>query len=252
MIYNCFMVWVYLSPHLDDAALSCGGLIWQQVQAGDPVQVWTVFAGEPPPGPLSLFAQVLHKRWGFTHECAVAERRREDIRAMQVLGASIQHFAVPDAVYRRHPKTNEVLYHTWDDVINGIAPGEEYLVDRLVIDLARLLPASATLMVPLTLGNHIDHLLTRVAAEQLHRPIRYYLDFPYVEEYAGEIPSLVPEGYQRKIHPITARGLAFWQDSVAAYASQLSSFWNDEGEMREAIVRHCEKFGGTTLWEIKE
>ena len=29
------MRWIYLSPHFDDAVLSCGGLIWEQTHSGD-------------------------------------------------------------------------------------------------------------------------------------------------------------------------------------------------------------------------
>ena len=50
-------MWIYLSPHFDDAVLSCGWLIWQQAQAGQRVEIWTVCAGEIPPGPLTPFAQ---------------------------------------------------------------------------------------------------------------------------------------------------------------------------------------------------
>jgi hypothetical protein len=35
------MRWIYLSPHLDDAALSAGGLIYEQTQAGIQVEIWT-------------------------------------------------------------------------------------------------------------------------------------------------------------------------------------------------------------------
>jgi LmbE family N-acetylglucosaminyl deacetylase len=33
------MRWIYLSPHFDDAVLSCGGLIFDQAQAGTPVEI---------------------------------------------------------------------------------------------------------------------------------------------------------------------------------------------------------------------
>ncbi|MBN2499463.1 MAG: PIG-L family deacetylase, partial [Anaerolineales bacterium] len=54
---------IYLSPHLDDVALSCGGLVWEQAQAGMAVEVWSVCAGDPPPGELSEYARSLHARW---------------------------------------------------------------------------------------------------------------------------------------------------------------------------------------------
>ena len=56
------MRWIYLSPHFDDAVLSCGGLIRAQSQEGLAVEIWTIFAGDPPPGPLSEFALKIHAR----------------------------------------------------------------------------------------------------------------------------------------------------------------------------------------------
>lgn len=39
---------IYLSPHLDDAALSCGGLVYLERKADLPVLVVTVMAGDAP------------------------------------------------------------------------------------------------------------------------------------------------------------------------------------------------------------
>jgi LmbE family N-acetylglucosaminyl deacetylase len=57
------MDWIYLSPHLDDVVLSCGGLVWEQARQGERVEIWTICAGDPPPIPLSSFAASLHERW---------------------------------------------------------------------------------------------------------------------------------------------------------------------------------------------
>jgi len=53
------MNWIYISPHLDDVAFSSGGLVWEQSNAGEQVGIWTIFAGDPPVGPLSDFAEKL-------------------------------------------------------------------------------------------------------------------------------------------------------------------------------------------------
>ena len=41
------MRWIYISPHLDDAVLSAGGLLYDQAQKGIPVEIWTVVCGYP-------------------------------------------------------------------------------------------------------------------------------------------------------------------------------------------------------------
>ncbi len=94
------MRWIYFSPHLDDVVLSCGGLIWQQTQAGDNVEVWTICAGDLPAGPYTAFVEELHARWE-TSENAVLIRRREDRMACSRLGATWRHLPIPDSVYRR-------------------------------------------------------------------------------------------------------------------------------------------------------
>jgi LmbE family N-acetylglucosaminyl deacetylase len=81
------MPWIYLSPHFDDVALSCGGLVWEQTQIGEMVSIWTVCAGEPPLGDLSPFAKELHSRWEVGQN-APNQRKNEDTRSCHRLGVS--------------------------------------------------------------------------------------------------------------------------------------------------------------------
>ena len=109
---------LYLSPHLDDAALSNGGFIFQQTRAGKTVLVVTFMAGDAPPV-LSDFAQELHDRWQLDRDAA-ARRRLEDQNACAILGADVLHLAFPDCVYRSHPQTGENMYRFRDDIIGSI------------------------------------------------------------------------------------------------------------------------------------
>ena len=76
---------IYLSPHLDDAALSCAGRMAGQVAAGETVRVANVFAGVPDYGRLSAYAERQHTKWGHPRD-AVGMRRAEDQRVMGRLG----------------------------------------------------------------------------------------------------------------------------------------------------------------------
>ena len=98
------MIWIFLSPHFDDAALSCGGLAWEQAQQGDRVEIWTVCSGSPPDLPLPPFARQLHARWGTGGPETVERRRLEDEEACRRLGALARYFDVPDCIYRRLPE----------------------------------------------------------------------------------------------------------------------------------------------------
>src|SRR5512140_3401369 len=172
------MHWIYISPHFDDAVLSCGGLIWDQSQAGEEVEIWTLFAGDPPQGPLSDFATVNHKLWGVTSgEEVVAMRKAEDEAAARIVGAELVHYAIPDCIYRRSP-AGEYLYT--ETVFASPHPADKYPPRRVAATLKSELSQGDTLVCPLTLGGHVDHVLARRAAESLHKPLLYYADIPYL------------------------------------------------------------------------
>ena len=82
--------YVYLSPHLDDAVLSCGGLIHRQRQEGESVLVVTIFAGSADQAAASDFATSLCRSWGLGPDPVMA-RRIEDQRALSFLSAEYRH-----------------------------------------------------------------------------------------------------------------------------------------------------------------
>ena len=242
---------IFLSPHFDDAALSCGGLIWDLALSGAELEVWTICAGLPPSPELSDFAAEMHARWQLSVEQAVQARREEDAAAMARLNAPARYFTVPDAIYRRHPKTGEFLYTSGEELFGGLDPGDAPTVRLLAGTLAEALPGGeARLIAPLTVGNHVDHQLVRAAAEELAVPVAYYPDYPYSREHSDQdIAALAPAGYRPRAYPVSPDGLAAWQDSTAAYVSQISTFWASEAALRDEIDAHCTRFQGVTLWE---
>ncbi len=245
--YNAGMAWVYLSPHLDDAALSCGGLAWEQAQAGEAVSIWTICAGEPPPGELSLFARQLHARWQAGQN-APAIRRMEDSESCRRIGASYRHFSIPDCIYRRHPQTGEFMYASEASLNGPLHPGDMQLVHALGDELQRCLPVEAIFACPLAFGNHVDHQLTCLAAEDYPRNTWYYADFPYVLRSHPQLEQLRLQGWKSRLYPISRGGLLAWQESIAAHASQNSTFWPGEPEMRRAVSDYLAEAGGIRLW----
>lgn len=241
------MLWVYLSPHFDDVALSCGGLVWEQVQAGDSVNIWTVCAGGAPDGALSSFAKELHARWE-TDQDATAQRRLEDLNSCQRLGADSRYFNLPDCIYRRHPQTGEFLYAS-EAALNGrLQPGDTQSITSVREDLMQSLQTGIVLVSPLGLGNHVDHQLTRLAVEGASHALSYYADYPYVLTCKEQLVNLEQEGWSSQLFPVSQEGLAAWQDSIATHASQISTFWSRETEMRRAIEDYWGLNCGIRLW----
>jgi LmbE family N-acetylglucosaminyl deacetylase len=238
MVKMSLMEWIYLSPHFDDAALSCGGLIWEQSQRGERVQVWTICAGTPPPGELSPFAASLHDRWQ-TGADPVEERRREDREACRVLGASLRHFAIPDCIYRPRQDESCPVCDSEESLFTGFNPQD----DRLADELSRQIQAEkdALIISPLGLGGHVDHWLVRTAAERSGCRLLYYPDYPYVLTDQHD-PAL--QGLSAQDFLVSERGLSAWGEAIAAYRSQVSSFWPDLEHMRAAIREYWASTGG--------
>jgi LmbE family N-acetylglucosaminyl deacetylase len=237
------MDWIYFSPHLDDVALSLGGLVWEQTQAGQAVSIWTICAGDSPPGQFSPFAQSLHTRWEVGRE-ASAQRRAEDIESCRRLGAGYYHFNIPDCIYRRSPLTGEHLYASEDALWTPVHPDEGELVAALSRTIREMLPSPVKLVCPLTIGNHVDHRLTRAAVEGVGAALIYYAEYPYVLDVDF---SMIVAGFKSSLHTLTHGGLLAWQDAIAAHRSQLSTFWKSPDEMRNAILSYYNAMGGIWL-----
>ena len=245
--YNCGMHWIFLSPHLDDAPLSCGGLIWQLVKRGDQVENWTLFAGDPPPNPPTspLFIEY-HTRWGIGFN-PLEQRRAEDVCANRCLGARERHFSLQDAIYRTHPQTGGARVPDEAELFGGDPLVETELMQDIRALLAAEIPPGVRVVCPMTIGGHIDHRLTRLAAEGLGLRLWYYADFPYaaMERTQGQTwrnPAWKP--YHRRP---TRSSLPAWGDAIACYASQITSFWRDEADMRASLEAFW-RSGGGLIW----
>lgn len=241
------MHWIYLSPHFDDVALSCGGLVWEQARADDAVSIWTVCAGNVSDVMLSPFAKELHLRWKTEHD-AVAQRRLEDIRSCHRLRTTYHHLTIPDCIYRLDPYTNESLYASEESLNGPLQHADTQNIDLLTEKIKHSIAEDVELVCPLGLGNHVDHQLTRLAVERLNRTGWYYADYPYVLRCDGKLDQLEQDGWIFQTFPISLDGLVAWQEAVAAHASQISTFWKDEHEMRMALSDYLEQNQGIRLW----
>jgi len=239
------MRWIYLSPHFDDAVLSCGGWIWEQANAGIPVQVWTICSGEPPIGPLSMQARHCHRVWGTgSGRETVALRRLEDQAANRAVGASWRHLSLPDCIYRLSPR-GDPLY---PGAVNVLPHKLEAGLDQaLAAEIQAGLEPDDQVACPLAIGGHVDHLLTRAAALRLGRPIWYYADLPYL---LREPTALAPavQGLREAFHPVSSEGLQAWLNGVSAHASQMLMLFSSEGEMRATFRQYWIVQRGIRIW----
>ncbi len=248
------MRWIYLSPHLDDAVLSAGGLIYEQTRAGIPVEIWTFMCGVPPKEDgNSPFAQLLQAQWGFSSaEEAVRERRTEDRNAAAIVGASVVHFDFLDCIYRRG-RDGEWLY---TDISVPPHVEDAGIPARIAETVSARLQPDDVLVCQLSVGSHVDHVLVRMGAELLGRSLFYDIDIPYLF-YKPEELAPKSTGMKESVHSITEAGLRSWQEAVLAYKSQiptlgegmstpeqarasLRSFWAERGGIRLLQIGHTD------------
>jgi LmbE family N-acetylglucosaminyl deacetylase len=244
---------VYLSPHMDDAALSCGGAIARFTAAGQRVLVVNVCSGSPPPGgPLSPFAALQHERWGLPPDQAVARRLAEDAEALAILGADGLELGLLDAIYRLPG-----AYVDDATLFGPVARGDTLAADAgpALETLAARLPG-AVFYAPLGVGNHVDHVAVHAVAGRLAASgatVAYYEDFPYAARAEGAVEARLDKlgGADRfgpAVAPIDAvieRKLA----AVAAYASQLATLFGGREQMERAVADYALRVGGGSLAE---
>lgn len=241
---------IYLSPHLDDVTLSCGGQVFQQTRAGKRVLIVTITAGDPPASAVSDYAQSLHTRWELVTD-AVTVRRAEDRAANELLGADTVHWSLPDCIYRYHPITGAPFYVSDPDIFGDVHPAELPLVATLSAQMAAL-PPHQQLYVPLTIGHHVDHQLTRTAAERAFAPstLAYYEDYPYAQQpdaLVGVIPA-DRAGWQATVIALEEGAIQAKIAAIAAFQSQFSTFFKDRADLETQIRTFTKQTGGERVW----
>lgn len=237
---------IYLSPHLDDVALSCGGQVFQQTQAGASVLIVTLTAADAPNDNLPPFAEAHHASWQLDAQ-AVANRRAEDVAACRLLGADWVHLSIMDAIYRRDPRSGTPLYES-DETLFGEVNSAEIPLLAQIAEQLRKLPSADSIISPLTVGNHVDHVLMRQAAEQAFGDsLHYYEDYPYCHWHG--LGNKVNDAWVSETMPISADALAAKIAAVAAYNSQVDHLFEDTNTMRTMLNAYTKEVGGERVWQ---
>lgn len=239
---------LYLSPHFDDAALSCGGQIARRTRRGERVLVVTVFAAPDPPSPPSGFARRLHRIWGLDDGAVVAARRREDRRACEILGAAAAAWPFREAIYRLRPADGRALYPGRRALFGAHRDGDPLDLDALAQRLASA-PAAGRVAAPLAAGGHVDHRLLRRAAERVFGDrLALYEDLPYAARRGAVRRALAGADLEERVEELAAEDLEAKVRAVAAHASQVRMLFGSRRRMERRIRRWARRAGGERSW----
>jgi LmbE family N-acetylglucosaminyl deacetylase len=197
-----------LSPHLDDAVLSAGGLIDRTVKQGGSVVAGTIFTADAKTdGEASPLVRELHEWWGLGPK-PYEIRREEDIASVRSLGADYIHGGLPDSIYR-HGDGGEALYATRKAIFSS--PSERDSIDRPLGDLISSWVKAVrpnVVLCPMAVGRHVDHVVTTEAARlqfsNWDAEVFLYEDIPYSAGFfPPDYPDSVPAARERSNWQIT-------------------------------------------------
>src|SRR5260221_4259364 len=178
---------VIVSPHQDDAVLSCGGLLTQLVGKTD-ITVVNVFT-KAHKKPYTLSTKMFLKASGFTDATLLYQVRfEEDTKVLAMLGIKPVNLDLEDALFRR--KKNKTwlgnilsefdhVYPTYRwHIIKNIAK-DDYAGEELKKQLIKFKNKKTLVIAPLGIGNHADHVIVGNVCEALFDNLFFYADFPY-------------------------------------------------------------------------
>lgn len=240
---------LFVSPHLDDIALSCGGLVRRLATQGQQVVVATVCTADRPAGqPLSAAAQHVHWEWQLGDDQPYAMRRAEDEAACAALGATPVHLGLLDAIYR-HDDAGAPLY-TSNFIGGQVAEHDwQHFFPLLKAALQPHMRHAQRIYAPLSIGGHVDHVLVRQAVEEIagDAPLLFYEDYPYAGKTdwqdSGVTTGLAPLPIGLSEAEIAARIHA-----ISQYPSQMFALFEQAATMPAKVRQYVGEAGGEKYW----
>jgi len=207
---------LFISPHLDDVAFSCGGSVIAFGRAGWRVVVVTAFtASVPSPQGFALACQLDKGLPGDVDYLAIRRREDEDFAARAGVAATVW-LDLPEAPHRGYDSAT-ALFGAFARV-DDVAP---VLADRLGRSVGAEQPD--LVFAPQALGAHVDHRRVAEAVAAVADPgaVRWYQDLPYaIRDPAARSPLAALDDLREEPLDVTAT-IDAKGHAVAAYRTQL-------------------------------
>jgi LmbE family N-acetylglucosaminyl deacetylase len=223
---------LFISPHLDDAAFSCGATLARLAAEKWQTILCTVFTKSVPRAEGFALACQLDK--GLSAEIDYMKlRRAEDCRAAKILNASeVLHLNFAEAPHRGYESAAELFagLKEADEMWRHVAEHLALLDDIHQPDL---------IFAPQGLGDHVDHRQTvrAVRGSLASEKICWYRDAPYAirqpNASANDLPFDDLSEMPLDVSPYLERKIA----ACAAYASQIDFQFGGADKLKEVLRR---------------
>jgi LmbE family N-acetylglucosaminyl deacetylase len=224
---------ILLSPHLDDAVISCCDhiVLWKnQGYSITVINVFTSFQSKTIP----KYSQTYIKQSGCTTGNRFERmRHQEDEKAKELLGGTWHDFHYIDGGFRGNIKP---IYPTRHALFSGtISPEDADLVTDLQGKFLSL-KCVDRVIVPLGVGKHADHRITKKAA-QLAFPkekLSYFVDISYAQTIQNWTAEMIIKliCMKKSIRRMTA----YKQTVLQCYRSQLPFLFPKKSQYPEIIL----------------
>lgn len=165
----------FISPHLDDAILSAGALIYELKNLGK-VKIITVFT--------KAAKKITNSIQKFTQSCNCSNsnelflnREIEDKKLCQYLKINDLHLGFTDALWRNSYNLMEDLFLKKINSTNEEQNLETMIIDKLKKTINN--NKDVAIFAPLSIGNHIDHRIINKICKDNFTNVIYWEDYPY-------------------------------------------------------------------------
>lgn len=175
-----------ISPHQDDAVLSCGGLMAQLSGKAD-ITVVNLFTNGNK-GPYTLSAKRFLNMLKEPDAVRLFEKRKlEDKTVLTKLKAKIINLDLEDAMFRRKnvsvigkivPEFDHV-YPTYRWHFSKGISKIDYALADVEERLKKIVKSDDIVLAPYGIGGHVDHMIARRVCEKNFKSVILYSDFPY-------------------------------------------------------------------------
>lgn len=183
----------FISPHFDDAVFSAG-LLMRYLSGKTKVIVINIFT-KADKKPYTLSAKTFLRQCRYSDANTLfIDREKEDAAVLQNIADKVINLGYVDALWRKKQQQTflsklfskipemHMLYPTYFFHIKTgkVAKQDEELIYTVGQRLNNIITSdNSVIFCPFAIGNHIDHVIARLACERAFTNVIYWSDFPY-------------------------------------------------------------------------